>query len=235
MTEPEHKRARYYRVSAANWPIEKYLLCDSAREAAEEFAAMFDLGDLFDQVEITVSLAGAGARRQTQQFTVRASHTRVYEAVWGQNVSEPEPEEILEFEEAEEIRDVRLEDSDDDDEEEEFGEWLQLEGSEPFSQPAPAVAEVEADEPPWHAAPEVVEIEADEPSWRAAPEIAADEADEEPTVIKLLVAANETEPPPDDEPDDSSSSGLRRFAGRATRGYGTLVKGLFGRRRGRAA
>lgn len=209
MTQSDNNRARYYRVSAAKWPIEKYLLCDSAREAAEEFAALFDFGDLFDQVEITVSLADARGKRQTQLFTVRSSNMRVYEAVWVENVSESEPEEVLEFQEMGEIGEVplegALEDSftreDDLEEDDEFDEWVQREGTEPFSELLPEDAVFAADEP---------------------------------AVLKILAAANETEPP-DDEPDDSSSSGLRRLAGRATRGYGSLIKGLFGRRRGRAA
>lgn len=209
MTQSDNNRARYYRVSAAKWPIEKYLLCDSAREAAEEFAALFDFGDLFDQVEITVSLADARGRRQTQQFTVRSSNMRVYEAVWVENVSESEPEEVLELEELGELGDVPLEGALDDsfareddlEEDDEFDEWVQREETGPFSELLPEDAGAGVDEP---------------------------------AVLKILAAANETEPP-DDDPDDSSSSGLRRLAGLASRGYGTLVKGLFGRRRGRAA
>ncbi|MFZ6183878.1 hypothetical protein [Nannocystis pusilla] len=209
MTHSDNNRARYYRVSAAKWPIEKYLLCDSAREAAEEFAALFDFGDLFDQVEITVSLADARGRRQTQQFTVRSSNMRVYEAVWVENVSESEPEEVLDLEALGEIGDVPLEGALDDsfareddlEEDDEFDEWVQREETGPFSELLPEDAGAAADEP---------------------------------AVLKILAAANESEPP-DDEPDDSSSSGLRRLAGLASRGYGTLVKGLFGRRRGRAA
>lgn len=209
MTQADNNRARYYRVSAAKWPIEKYLLCDSAREAAEEFAALFDFGDLFDQVEITVSLADTRGKQHTQQFTVRSSTMRVYEAVWVENVSASEPEEALEFEAPGEFGDVplegALEDSftreDDLEEDDEFDEWVQREGTEPFSELLPEDAVFAADEP---------------------------------AVLKILAAANETDPP-DDEPDDSSSSGLRRLAGLASRRYGTLVKGLFGRRRGRAA
>lgn len=209
MTHSDNNRARYYRVSAAKWPIEKYLLCDSAREAAEEFAALFDFGDLFDQVEITVSLADARGRRQTQQFTVRSSNMRVYEAVWVENVSESEPEEVLDLEALGEIGDVPLEGALDDsfareddlEEDDEFDEWVQREETGPFSELLPEDAGAAA---------------------------------HEPAVLKILAAANESEPP-DDEPDDSSSSGLRRLAGLASRGYGTLVKGLFGRRRGRAA
>ncbi|MCY1009208.1 hypothetical protein OV079_27310 [Nannocystis pusilla] len=209
MTQSDNNRARYYRVSAAKWPIEKYLLCDSAREAAEEFAALFDFGDLFDQVEITVSLADARGRRQTQQFTVRSSNMRVYEAVWVENVGESEPEEVLELEELGELGDVPLEGALDDsfareddlEEDDEFDEWVQREETGPFSELLPEDAGAAVDEP---------------------------------AVLKILAAANETDPP-DDDPDDSSSSGLRRLAGLASRGYGTLVKGLFGRRRGRAA
>lgn len=210
MTQADNNRARYYRVSAAKWPIEKYLLCDSAREAAEEFAALFDFGDLFDQVEITVSLADARGKRQTQQFTVRSSNMRVYEAVWVENVSEAEPEEVLEFEELGEICEVPLEGALDDsftrdddlEEDDEFDEWVQREETGPFSE--------------------------------LLPDDAGAVTVDEPAVLKILAAANETDPP-DDEPDDSSSSGLRRLAGLATRGYGTLVRGLFGRRRRRAA
>ncbi|MDC0669774.1 hypothetical protein [Nannocystis radixulma] len=198
MSEPGFQRARYYRVSAKDWPIEKYMLCDSARDAAEEFAALFDLGDLFDRVEITVSLSDARGNWRSQEFTVRTTHMRVYEAVEVKELSEPEPEEILEFEEMGEIRDVELDD---------------------------AVAGRSVDECP----------PVDEPLL--GPALAAAELDEvdEPTVLKLVAAADEAELPPDDEPDDNSSSGLRRLAGIASRGYGTLIKGLFGRRRGRAA
>ncbi|MFY0539588.1 hypothetical protein [Nannocystis pusilla] len=203
MTQSDDNRARYYRVSAAKWPIEKYLLCDSAREAAEEFAALFDFGDLFDQVEITVSLADARGKRQTQQFTVRSSNMRVYEAVWAQNVSESEPEEVLELEALGEIDDVPLEGALDDsfvrdddlEEDDEFDEWVQREETGPFSE--------------------------------LLPDDAGAAAMDEPAVLKILAAANETDPP-DDEPDDSSSSGLRRLAGLATRRYGTLVRGCSG-------
>ncbi|MBZ5708142.1 hypothetical protein [Nannocystis pusilla] len=195
MSEPGFQRARYYRVSAKDWPIEKYMLCDSARDAAEEFAALFDLGDLFDRVEIMVSLSDARGNWRSQEFTVRTTHMRVYEAVEVKELSEPEPEEILEFEELGEIRDVALDDV-------AAGPSV----DEPVCEPAPAAAEFDD----------------------------LDELDE-PTVLKLVAAADEAELPPDDEPDDNSSSGLRRLAGIASRGYGTLIKGLFGRRRGRAA
>ena len=146
--------------------------------------------------------ADARGRQKTQQFTVRSSNMRVYEAVWVENVSESEPEEAFEFEA---LSDVPLEGALDDsfageddlEEDNEFDEWVQREETGPFSELLPEDAGAAADEP---------------------------------AVLKILAAANETDPP-DDEPDDSSSSGLRRLA----RGYGTLVKGLFGRRRGRAA
>lgn len=197
MNQSEFQRARYYRVTAKDWPIEKYLLCESAREAAEEFAALFDLGDLFDRVEITVSLSDARGKWRSQQFTVRSSHMRVYEAVQCVDLSEPEPEEILEFEELGEIRDVDLD--------------------EP----------VAAEEQPAQAE--------QEPEFVPAPDDAEIPPDEARTVLRLVESCDDDPDGPDDEPDDSSSSGLRRLAGFASRGYGRIVRGLFGRRRGRAA
>jgi hypothetical protein len=87
--QPELSRARYYWVSAANYPIEKYLLCRSAEQAAEEFAALFDLGDLFDEVVVDVSLSDPRGGWSTRRFVVASAHVRVYEAM---AMAEPEEE-----------------------------------------------------------------------------------------------------------------------------------------------
>lgn len=166
---------RLYRVSAADYPIEQHLHSETAREAAEEYAALFDLGELFDEIVVTVSLCGPQGDHSVQRFRVDSAQLRVYEA-------------------------ARLE------------------------------------EPGFFETCELDDISDAEPLEWADLELIADDADgdEDETVLLLMPTSRRDEgslEPIEAEPSECESSGLRRLVGIASRGYGTLVRGLFGKGR----
>lgn len=105
MKSSNFRRTRYYRVSAAEYPIEKYLLSTGFQEAAEEYAALFDLGELFDEVKVTVSLCGAVGDWSVRTFRVGSTQIRVYGA---EPLEEPRAVDSDEFDEFDEFSDAEL-------------------------------------------------------------------------------------------------------------------------------